>query len=465
MAYLRLPFCSPYKVFWPLATKARTPSERIHRAYARYVWQMYGIKAVPKVALYSVAWPIAFAYLSWKHTRKLGGIVRGVTGKSLWRQVREQFKLSLRYSISPKKYYVFELFWPERLRHAGDFIARYEFKGGLHNLLESRIERPTRRILNDKAAFYRHCRDLGIATIPTYLVVQEDGTVRDLIPFDGVLPPRDLFLKPMRGRGGRGCERWQWLGEGRYQSHRGEVLEAARLLAYIKVAAHNGAMMVQEAMQAHTELRDLSLTVLTSCRMMTVKNESGGFEATHAVFKSSTQRGAIVDNFHRGGIVSRVDIRTGELGPASDAGVGRPCNWLAEHPLTSAPIKGRRLPMWAETVELVCRAHAAFPDRITIGWDVAITDNGPVIIEGNAQSGCDMIQRTHDLPAGVGRLAECYAYHVEQAFQRDTSLAWKVRKGLIREPAPLTAENKAELRRVLASLEAMQIERAHANAN
>lgn len=106
MAYLRLPFCSPYKVFWPLATKARTPAERIHRAYARYVWQMYGIKAVPKVALYSVAWPIAFACLSWKHTRKLGGIVRGVTGKSLWHQVREQFHLSLRYSISPKKYFV-----------------------------------------------------------------------------------------------------------------------------------------------------------------------------------------------------------------------------------------------------------------------------------------------------------------------------------------------------------------------
>lgn len=453
MAYLRLPFCSPYKLVWPFAIKPGTPSERIHRAYARYVWAMHHIRVLPKVALYSVIWPIPFAYLSWKHTRKLGGIVRSATGKSLWRQVREQFGLALRHSISPKKYYVFELFRPERLRQAGDYIARYEFKGGLHNLLESRIERPTRRVLNDKAAFYRHCQSSGIATIPTFLVIHADGSVRRFIPFEGELPRRDLFLKPMRGRGGGGCERWQWLGDGRYQSQDGEVLSADELFSHIAATARTGAMMVQEALQPHEALRDLSLTVLTSCRMMTVKNETGGFEATHAVFKSSTREGAIVDNFHKGGIVSKVDMQTGELGPASDAGVGRPCVWLERHPLSDGQIKGRRLPLWQETVDLVCRAHATFPDRITIGWDVAITDRGPVIIEGNAQSGCDMIQRTHDVPAGIGRLAECYAFHVDRALQRGMSLAWKVRKGLIRETVPLTAENKAELRRVLTLFE------------
>ena len=453
MAYLRLPFCSPYKLIWPLAIKPRTPSERIHRAYARYVWAMHHIRAFPRVALYGVTWPIAFAYLSWKHTRKLGGVIRNATGKSHWRQVREQFGLALRHSISPKKYYVFELFRPERLACAGDYIARYEFKGGLHNLLESRIERPTRRILNDKAAFYRHCQLSGIATIPTYLVVLEDGWVRRFLPFEGALPGCDLFLKPMRGRGGVGCERWQWLGDGRYQSNNGDVLGAAKLLAHIVDLARSRAMLVQEALKPHPDLRELSLTVLTSCRMMTVKNESGGFEATHAVFKSSTREGAIVDNFHKGGIVSKVDMQTGELGPASDAGVGRPCVWLERHPLSGGQIKGRRLPLWQETVELVRRAHAAFPDRITIGWDVAITDRGPVIIEGNAQSGCDMIQRTHDVPAGIGRLAECYAYHVDRALERGMSLAWKVRKGLIRETVPLSAENKAELRRVLTLFE------------
>ncbi|MBK8160257.1 MAG: hypothetical protein IPK59_16285 [Rhodospirillaceae bacterium] len=239
-----------------------------------------------------------------------------------------------------------------------------------------------------------------------------------------------MLIKPLKGRGGRGCERWLRQADGRYLDQNGITRDATELLVHIVTLAAGKAMLVQGAMLAHPELRDLAVNVLTSCRIMSIRNETGGFEATHAVFKSSTKPEAIVDNFHKGGIVSRVDMTTGELGPASDAGTAQPCVWYDKHPLTGAEIKGRILPQWRETIDLVCRAHAAFPDRITVGWDVAITDQGPRIIEGNVQSGCDMIQRTHDLPAGIGRLAECYAHHVDLAFLRDMSAAWKERKGL-----------------------------------
>lgn len=431
MAYLRMPFCSPYKLAWPLLAAATSPADRIHRAYARYFWQMHGARPIAKALFYGLTWPLPFAYLSWRYTAKLGGAVRAATGKSRLRQAMEQFKLALCYSISPKKYYVFELFRPERLRNARHYIARYEFKGGLHNLLESRIETPTRRILNDKAAFFRHCERHGIATIPTFLLVRTNGQCERIGAFEGALPPCDLFLKPANGRGGIGCERWRWRGDGLYAGQDAAVLDATDLLQRIRDLARANPMMVQEAMPAHEDLRDLSLAVLTSCRIMSVKNETGGFEATHAVFKSSTKQDAIVDNFHKGGIVSKVDIEEGLLGPASDAGVRRPCEWLEFHPLSGGRIAGRRLPLWQDTIDLVLRAHAAFPDRITVGWDVAITTRGPMIIEGNVQSGCDMIQRTHNLPAGIGRLAECYAHHVEEAFRNEISLAWKIRKGLI----------------------------------
>ncbi|WP_374378247.1 sugar-transfer associated ATP-grasp domain-containing protein [Dongia sp.] len=431
MAYLRLPFCSPYKLVWPLLKAPKDPAEFIHRAYARYVWQMNGRQVLGRVLVYGLLWPLPFAYLSWKHTRRLGAKVAASTGKSRWRQVWEQFSIALRYSISPKKYYVFELFRPERLERAAAYLARYELKGGLHTFLESRIEQPTRRILNDKAAFFRHCEARGITTMPTYLRIGENGGIERLLPFEGTLPACDLFAKPLKGRGGRGCERWLYQGEGYYRDQNGNTRNIEELLAHFRMLASRNAMLVQAALQAHPDLRDLSVNVLTSCRMMTIRNEMGGFEATHAVFKSSTKPEAIVDNFHKGGIVSRVDMASGRLGAASDAGVGRPCVWFETHPLTGAQIAGRILPHWRETVALVERAHAAFPDRITVGWDVAITDRGPVIIEGNVQSGCDMIQRTHDVPAGIGRLAECYAFHVARAFERGVSTAWKQRKGLV----------------------------------
>ena len=437
MAHLRIPFCSPYKLIWPLFTRDAAPSSVIHKGYARYVWQMHGVKVVPKMLFYSVFWPVPFAYLCWKHTSRLGRRVQRATGKSPWRQVWEQISVALRYSISPRKYYVFELFRPERLCNARHYLARYQLKGGLHSLLESRIETPSRRILNDKDSFFRHCAAHGIATMPTYLVIGTDGAAERLLPFGGQLPQTDLFVKPVRGRGGRGCERWHWQGNGSYGDRHGQVRSAGDLLAHFISIAASRPILVQEAMRAHEELRDLSVNVLTSCRIMTIKNETGGFEVTHAVFKSSTKPGAIVDNFHKGGVVSRVDLATGELGPASDAGVGEPCVWYETHPLTKARIMGRRLPMWAETLHLVRCAHAAFPDRIIIGWDVAITERGPAIIEGNVQSGCDMIQRTHDLPAGMGRLAECYAYHIRRAFEAEESSDWKARRERARQRARL----------------------------
>ncbi len=427
MAYLRVPFCSPYKLVLPLVIRPKQPGDAIHRAYAEHVWRMHGFKALSLLLLYGIIWPLPFAWLSLKHTARLGGAVRQATGKGRPRQVAEQFWVALRYSISPKKYYVFELFRPERFRNAGQYIARYEFKGGLHNLLESRVEAPTRKVLNDKVAFYRHCRAHGLATVPTFLVVERDGSLIRMSDFTGRLPKCDLFIKPVRGRGGRGCERWRWRGEIGYANQNGVILPERQLLTRLAATAARGALLVQAALQAHDQLRDLAMDVLTSCRIMTVKNEHGGFEVTHAVFKSSTRPGAIVDNFHRGGIVSRVDIASGRLGPASDAGVGRPCVWHERHPSTDASIVGRRLPMWEQVLDLVQRAHAAFPDRVTVGWDVSITNDGPVILEGNVQSGCDMIQRTHDLPAGIGRLAECYAHCVRQALQRDVSSAFRRR--------------------------------------
>lgn len=44
---------------------------------------------------------------------------------------------------------------------------------------------------------------------------------------------------------------------------------------------------------------------------------------------------------------------------------------------------GYRLPHWPALVETGCRAHRLFPGHALIGWDIAVTDRGPVISEMN----------------------------------------------------------------------------------
>jgi hypothetical protein len=121
-----------------------------------------------------------------------------------------------------------------------------------------------------------------------------------------------------------------------------------------------------------------------------------------------------IDNFHAGGIAAAVDLATGRLGAASDLGYGPNFVWHEKHPVTGAQIAGRILPFWHEAMALTVEAHAAFSEWAVIGWDVAILDDGPRLIEGNKGPDIDVIQRTLRVPIGGGRFGKLLAHNLEQ---------------------------------------------------
>lgn len=59
-----------------------------------------------------------------------------------------------------------------------------------------------------------------------------------------------------------------------------------------------------------------------------------------------------------------------------------------EHPITHFKAKGTQLPRWNEVLELARKAAYVVPQVAYVGWDIAITDKGPVLIEGNHCGGC-----------------------------------------------------------------------------
>jgi hypothetical protein len=122
----------------------------------------------------------------------------------------------------------------------------------------------------------------------------------------------------------------------------------------------------------------------------------------------------LVDNGHAGGIAASIDLGTGRLEAATDLAADGRVGWLTSHPNSGAPIAGFELPYWPQLPAFVARAHAAFSDRVLVGWDIAICPEGLVLVEANAAPGLDLLQRPVRRGMARGRLGEILAYHLEQ---------------------------------------------------
>ncbi|HAO60622.1 MAG TPA: hypothetical protein DCQ90_01455 [Erysipelotrichaceae bacterium] len=110
--------------------------------------------------------------------------------------------------------------------------------------------------------------------------------------------------------------------------------------------------------------------------------------------------GKHVDNLNSGGFGAVVDVKTGIVPLVAVDKDGHPAT---HHPLTGTAIVGAQMPMFDEVKEL-CRKAARVVEGIRIvGWDVCVTEKGPLLIEGNPFPGNDLTQLPAHMLDGYGR--------------------------------------------------------------
>ncbi len=132
---------------------------------------------------------------------------------------------------------------------------------------------------------------------------------------------------------------------------------------------------------------------LNTIRLITLLTRDGEVEFLAAMLRTSSD-GTAVDNFSLGGIVVGVDIETGKL---KERGFQKTTHAveLRRHPLTGVVFKGFEVPYWNEVKETAAKAQKVFSELKTIGWDLAVSPSGPVMIEGNIEWGTTGIQATN----------------------------------------------------------------------
>ena len=375
---------------------------KIHWCVTRAVWRERRLYA----ALSFLAWPVKAAILAGKMTRQHGANVKQKTGIGLGRQYIAQIRLALRHGIAPRAYYFYGLYQEENRKQAPLFIQDHEI-GLLLRVLNGTADYT---LFDDKRRFFAECERHGLPTIPVIADFEKGSGKYVRSGTDRHLPRTDLFAKPALGKCGTGVKAYTYERPGLYRSEEGRQRTEEELLSDLAECSQKTPYILQERYVNHPVISELSPRALCTSRIVTCRLPDGSCEDIIAIFKMSLGD-CCTDNFSTGGIAISLDKSSGLLGSGISKGLD--ADRVDIHPDSGRRISGFQIPHWQQVIQLCLKAHAAFSDYAFVGWDVAVTSDGPVLVEGNLNWGVESMQRAHYGPLGETRLVDSLLLHID----------------------------------------------------
>lgn len=156
--------------------------------------------------------------------------------------------------------------------------------------------------------------------------------------------------------------------------------------------------VLEETIVQHSVMNTLNPDAVSTIRFMVFKHKTGGSSILFSTLRTSITKGAIVDNAGAGGCFASIDVTKGEICKNAYSEcvafksftkeikplIGK--EGIEKHPLTGTKFVGFKIPYYEESKKMVLELANSidFYGRRLLGFDVAITENGPVIVEVNA---------------------------------------------------------------------------------
>lgn len=281
----------------------------------------------------------------------------------------DALRCAMRYGTAPRDYYelgYYSMPKSERGKWAGTATA-YEFQR-IMNAAGSR------NIFKDKHAFaQRFARFFG----REFMLLTRNSIPDALV--DWVSARAEVIAKPRHGTTGSGVQKLEI------------PKERERTRQVLRTLTIRGDYVLEDVIKQHAHLASLNPTSVNTVRIVTILDDASDVQIIAAILRIG--KGGVIDNYSAGGMAAPVDLGSGRvIGGANVLEPGAPLQLY--HPITNARLVGFELPYWGEILDLVRQAAWVIPEVRTVGWDVAITENGPILVEGNDNWDKTIVQRT-----------------------------------------------------------------------
>lgn len=278
----------------------------------------------------------------------------------------------VRLNLAPYDYYAFEFYkggktWDEKSRYVGR-------RGSVYWPFASNPLRYN-PLFTNKYIEKLLLKGAGLPTAGLLAVVGTNGDLRTEEALCGFLErlTHDVVLKPISGTHGKKvlvlarCN-----GELRAG---GERIGEEDVWNHVRSNLEPG-FLVEERLTNTPEIAVLHPASLNTFRVVTVKTPDNRWCLAAAYLRVGAG-GSAVDNIAAGGILVAVDANGRTCSAHHD---GRS---IRQHPDTGAELVGVQLGGYGAACRLALEASRKLPFVGTIGWDIAATERGPLIVEAN----------------------------------------------------------------------------------
>lgn len=264
-------------------------------------------------------------------------------------------------------------------RNVDDYVFQKEY-----DELRNALNKGWDPLLSNKRVAAVYLSRCGLSVSTTYGIAERDGnltmlhgSVRNFKEwlFEHMRP---VFCKPNDGVQGVGCfkaEACETVDGVVYKMNGRNIDEDFPLCGHL----------VEDCIEQHHVLTAISPDAVNPLRVRTLRR--GGRTEFVSAYMCFAPSGSYVSNGAACGIMVPVDENGVCLGDGLCEVDGTMRGRYGRFIGTEVEVKGFVIPFVREAIMLACRAHDALPELCVIGWDIAITESGPVFIEGNADYG------------------------------------------------------------------------------
>ncbi|KQY68598.1 hypothetical protein ASD39_04130 [Sphingomonas sp. Root50] len=311
------------------------------------------------------------------------------------RRILDAWWLAVTRNVPPFEYRAYRLDQPEA--RAG--LPHYLFWTDLPAIATLNARRGADvRDVQDKARFSAICEAHGLPAIPTLAAFRDGRQILPDLPFAPEEP--DLWVKGLTGSGGQGAAHWR-RERGSYRDGNGVRVAVADVAD--RMAKED--CIVQPRIANHPAVADITNGALASLRVVTGLSEGRAVALAAMLYLPSGTRTTSI-----AGIGCAIDLARGVLTRALD--FRNDAREIEVHPDTGNAIVGRTLPFWQESLRLATDAHQRAFDRfVFLGWDVALAEGGPLLLEANAGWSALHLQRLNG-PLGLTDFSRIVDAHI-----------------------------------------------------